>query len=165
FRHALRATADLRIESDSAIEREPQAVWIVNQTDWPAEALIAEALRAIGAEYVVRDGADVAVHVTTEASAPFPHERSPLLRVLHVVVGAPGAQPFRHNAFYVDPAKPALERLARAIARRRVGVALGGGAAWGLAHIALLRGLERARIPVDLLVGVSAGSLVGAFYA
>jgi NTE family protein len=35
----------------------------------------------------------------------------------------------------------------------------------GLAHVALLRGLERARIPVDMIVGVSAGSLVGAFYA
>jgi NTE family protein len=90
--------------------------------------------------------------------------------VLHVVISDDEQRVFRRDSFTFTAklpldAQPVLQRLARAIARRRVAVALGGGAAWGLAHIALLRGLERERIPVDMLVGVSAGSLVGAFYA
>lgn len=161
FRQALRATAELRLESDHVSTREPEAVRIVNETAAPAEQVIVDALRAIGADFVVRDDADTAVHVTTAVAAPFPYERPPLLRVLRVVVGDTNEQPFRRDAFSLD----APERLARAIARRRVAVALGGGAAWGNAHIALLRGLERARIPVDMIVGVSMGSLVGAFYA
>jgi NTE family protein len=161
FRQALRASAETRLESDRVKTREPDAVWIVNETDWPAEQEIVRALRAIGADYVLRDDAEVAVHVTSDAASPFPHERPPLLRVLRVVVGGTNGQPFRRDAF--SPAAP--ERIARAIARRRVAVALGGGAAWGLAHVALLRGLEREGIPVDMVVGVSAGSLVGAFYA
>jgi predicted acylesterase/phospholipase RssA/CRP-like cAMP-binding protein len=161
FKQALRSTAELRLESDRTTVREPDAVWIVNETDWPAEEQIVEALRAIGADFVVRDDADVAVHVTHDVTAPFPHERRPLLRVLRVVVGDRDGQPFRRDTF--SPGAP--ERLARAIARRRVAVALGGGAAWGNAHIAFLRGLDRAGIPVDMVVGVSMGSVVGAFYA
>jgi NTE family protein len=44
-------------------------------------------------------------------------------------------------------------------------LALGGGAARGLAHIGVLRALERAQIVPDLIVGTSIGSLVGSVYA
>ena len=44
-------------------------------------------------------------------------------------------------------------------------LALGGGAARGLAHIGVLRALERAQIAPDLIVGTSIGSLVGSVYA
>ncbi len=47
----------------------------------------------------------------------------------------------------------------------RVGVALGGGGARGFAEIGVLRVLEQEKIPVDLVVGTSVGSLVGALYA
>ncbi|MGH9869232.1 MAG: patatin-like phospholipase family protein [Candidatus Polarisedimenticolia bacterium] len=46
-----------------------------------------------------------------------------------------------------------------------LGLALGGGAARGLAHIGVLRALERAQIMPDLIVGTSIGSLVGSVYA
>ena len=49
--------------------------------------------------------------------------------------------------------------------RKRVGLALSGGAARGLAHVGVLRVLERERVPVDYIAGTSAGSLVGAAYA
>ncbi|HZS05134.1 MAG TPA: patatin-like phospholipase family protein [Blastocatellia bacterium] len=49
--------------------------------------------------------------------------------------------------------------------RPRVGLALGGGVARGMAHIGVLRELEKNNIPVDLIAGTSVGSLIGAGYA
>jgi NTE family protein len=48
--------------------------------------------------------------------------------------------------------------------RKRVGLALGGGVARGLAHIGVLSVLERVGIPIDCVSGTSAGSLMGAVY-
>lgn len=47
----------------------------------------------------------------------------------------------------------------------RIGLALGGGAARGFAHIGVIQVLEEAGLKPDLLVGTSAGSLVAALYA
>jgi NTE family protein len=49
--------------------------------------------------------------------------------------------------------------------RRKVGLALGGGAVRGFAHVGVLRVLELAEIPVDCIAGTSVGSVVGALYA
>jgi NTE family protein len=49
--------------------------------------------------------------------------------------------------------------------RPRIGLALGGGGARGFAHIGALRVLEQEKIPIDIVVGTSVGSLVGALYA
>ncbi|MFC1952646.1 patatin-like phospholipase family protein [Chloroflexota bacterium] len=49
--------------------------------------------------------------------------------------------------------------------RIKVGLALGTGAARGLAHIGVLKALEREGILVDMIAGTSLGALVGAFYA
>jgi NTE family protein len=45
-----------------------------------------------------------------------------------------------------------------------IGLALSGGAARGIAHIAVLEALEQEGIPVHAIAGTSAGSVVGAFY-
>jgi NTE family protein len=47
----------------------------------------------------------------------------------------------------------------------RIGLALGGGAARGFAHIGIIQVLEENGIKPDLVVGTSAGSLVAALYA
>src|SRR5437016_1823765 len=47
----------------------------------------------------------------------------------------------------------------------RIGIALSGGAARRLAHIGVLKVLERAGIPVDVITGTSMGSVVGGLYA
>ena len=47
----------------------------------------------------------------------------------------------------------------------RIGLALGGGAARGFAHIGVIQVLEEAGIRPDLVVGTSAGSVVAALYA
>jgi NTE family protein len=49
--------------------------------------------------------------------------------------------------------------------RPRVILVLGGGGARGLSHIGVLRVLEQEHIPVDQIVGVSVGALIGALYA
>lgn len=63
------------------------------------------------------------------------------------------------------PVSPALHRLARKILGTSVGIALGGGAAFGVAHIGVLKTLEDNGVPVDLVVGCSMGSIVALGYA
>ncbi|MGB9461705.1 MAG: patatin-like phospholipase family protein [Candidatus Acidiferrum sp.] len=48
--------------------------------------------------------------------------------------------------------------------RPRVGLALSGGFARGIAHIGVLRILREAGIPVDMIAGTSVGALIGAAY-
>ena len=47
----------------------------------------------------------------------------------------------------------------------RIGLALSGGSARGLAHVGVLRALERFGVPIDAISGTSMGSLVGGLYA
>jgi len=51
------------------------------------------------------------------------------------------------------------------MAKRKVGLALSGGAARGMAHIGILEVLEREGIPIDMVAGTSAGAVIGALYA
>ncbi|MBI1822357.1 MAG: patatin-like phospholipase family protein [Nitrospirae bacterium] len=47
----------------------------------------------------------------------------------------------------------------------KIALVLGGGAARGFAHVGVIRVLEQEKIPIDLIVGTSVGSLIGAIYA
>ncbi len=49
--------------------------------------------------------------------------------------------------------------------RKKVAVVLSGGGAKGMAHIGVLKVLERAGIPVDIITGTSMGSIIGGLYA
>ena len=49
--------------------------------------------------------------------------------------------------------------------RPRLGLALSGGAARGIAHVGVLRALEENAIPIDAIAGASAGALIGGAYA
>ena len=49
--------------------------------------------------------------------------------------------------------------------RPRIGLALGGGGARGIAHVSVLREIEDLHIPVDCIAGTSMGALVGGLYA
>lgn len=48
---------------------------------------------------------------------------------------------------------------------KKIGLALGGGAARGIAHIGVLRALEANHIKIDCIAGTSAGAVAGAAYA
>ncbi len=48
---------------------------------------------------------------------------------------------------------------------RKIALVLGSGAARGLAHIGVLKALEEASVPIDLIVGCSMGAMIGGAYA
>ena len=62
-------------------------------------------------------------------------------------------------------ASPDVDRLARFLCGRAIGVVLGGGGARGLAHIGLLQQMQAAGIPIDVIGGASQGSFVAAAWA
>src|SRR5882724_11385303 len=49
--------------------------------------------------------------------------------------------------------------------RKKIGLALGGGIAKGLAHIGVLKVFKRENIPIDYIAGSSIGALIGGWYA
>ena len=49
--------------------------------------------------------------------------------------------------------------------RKKVAVVLSGGGAKGMAHVGVLKVLEKAGIPIDIVTGTSIGSIVGGLYA
>ena len=71
-----------------------------------------------------------------------------------VVVAPPAAAPPPVPAAAPRPPRPP-----------KIGLALGGGAARGFAHIGVIQVLEEAGIRPDLVAGTSAGSLIAALYA
>lgn len=65
--------------------------------------------------------------------------------------------PFNLQAQETPPAPPAH--------RPRIGLALSGGGALGLAEIGVIQWMEENHIPVDRIAGTSMGSIIGAMYA
>jgi NTE family protein len=63
------------------------------------------------------------------------------------------------------PLKLELSPTPKVLKPVRIGLALGGGAARGFAHIGVIKVLEAQGIVPDIIVGTSAGSVVGAMYA
>ncbi len=47
----------------------------------------------------------------------------------------------------------------------KIGLALSGGSAWGIAHIGVLKALEENQIPISYISGTSIGALIGGLYA
>jgi len=58
-----------------------------------------------------------------------------------------------------------VERIVHHLRGVQIGLALGGGAARGMAHLGVLKSLEQHGIYVDMLAGTSAGAMVGTLYA
>ncbi|MEI8011759.1 MAG: patatin-like phospholipase family protein [Candidatus Omnitrophota bacterium] len=58
-----------------------------------------------------------------------------------------------------------ITRIAREISGVSIGLVLGGGAAFGLAHIGVLKVLEEEGIPIDIIAGSSMGALIASLWA
>ncbi|KAF2429202.1 lysophospholipase NTE1 [Tothia fuscella] len=63
------------------------------------------------------------------------------------------------------PFKGDFHRLARRLCGKSVGLVLGGGGARGIAAVGIIRALEEAGIPIDMVGGTSIGAFIGALYA
>ncbi|KAL1953701.1 hypothetical protein VTO42DRAFT_2336 [Malbranchea cinnamomea] len=63
------------------------------------------------------------------------------------------------------PFKGDFHRLARRLCGKAVGLVLGGGGARGIAHLGVIRAIEEAGIPIDMVGGTSIGAFIGALYA
>ncbi|MCI0529215.1 MAG: patatin-like phospholipase family protein, partial [Nitrospira sp.] len=73
--------------------------------------------------------------------------------VLSFILGSLGCTAFRQPVVQDSVVQP------------KIALVLGGGAARGFAHVGVIRVLEQEKIPIDLIVGTSVGSLIGAIYA
>lgn len=73
----------------------------------------------------------------------------------------PGTNPPPDTDADLHPDPPARPR----DGRPRIGLALSGGGALGLAHVGVLQALDELRIPIDAIAGTSMGAVVGAFAA
>ncbi len=62
-------------------------------------------------------------------------------------------------------ASPFARLTAQEAKRPTVALVLEGGSAWGFAHVGVIKVLEELGIPVDIVVGTSMGSIIGALYA
>jgi NTE family protein len=84
-----------------------------------------------------------------------------------VVAATPAAAVATPAAVPANPLAPPTAAAAPAAPQRKIkiGLALGGGAARGFAHIGVIKALEAQGIVPDVVVGTSAGSVVGALYA
>ena len=109
----------------------------------------------------------VLVHLCADKDAPQPPQRT---REWIEIIGDLGAH---HHVRYhpYDAARDVLHfksdfrRLGRWLVGRSVGLVLGGGGARGVAHMSVMRALEEAGIPVDLVGGTSIGAFMGALYS
>jgi NTE family protein len=70
--------------------------------------------------------------------------------IVHVELPQPTTAPLKFNHAYNQPS---------------IAIALGGGAARGFAHVGVLKALDENGIVPDIILGTSAGSVVGALYA
>ncbi len=64
-----------------------------------------------------------------------------------------------------SPYTLAVHRIARNLSGMTIGLALGSGAALGLAHVGILKVIERERIPIDIIAGSSIGALIAGLWA
>jgi WD40 repeat protein/predicted acylesterase/phospholipase RssA len=64
----------------------------------------------------------------------------------------------------VASTRATMDRWARAVTGRRVGLALGGGGTYGDVHVPLIHALLDARVPIDMVSGSSVGATVGAYF-
>lgn len=75
-----------------------------------------------------------------------------------------GRDPHLHHHIAKD-SEADFSRVARFLTGRAVGLVLAGGGALGCAHLGIVRGLQQAGVPIDLIGGTSAGAAMGAAIA
>src|ERR1700693_502443 len=112
-----------------------------------------------------RNVPNLALRNATESFSPEEHTMESTLRptfvsialILLCCMAMPGLSPAQNASSAAQPAVPAP--------RARIGLALSGGGALGLAEIGVIQWMEENHIPVDRIAGTSMGGIIGAMYA
>ncbi|KAK4217834.1 patatin-like phospholipase [Rhypophila decipiens] len=101
---------------------------------------------------------------TAKRSGPSLKER---VQILQAEIQKFTSRKVRHSPFYSPDAafKGDFHRLARRLCGKSVGLVLGGGGARGIAQIGIIRAMEEAGIPIDMVGGTSIGAFIGGLYA
>lgn len=113
----------------------------------------------------------MAFRLTTEPSHPQAKHLGTVLKqrvqVIQAEIQKYTSRRIRQTPLYSahTPFKGDFHRLARRLCGRSVGIVLGGGGARGIAHVGVIKALEEAGIPIDIIGGTSIGSFIGALYA
>ncbi|KAK6075099.1 Lysophospholipase NTE1 [Seiridium cupressi] len=89
------------------------------------------------------------------------------VQVLQAEIQKYTSRKVRHTPYYSPdaPFKGDFHRLARRLCGKSTGLVLGGGGARGIAQIGIIRAMEEAGIPIDVIGGTSIGAFIGALYA
>ncbi|MFH1854173.1 MAG: patatin-like phospholipase family protein [Candidatus Omnitrophota bacterium] len=82
--------------------------------------------------------------------------------LLDPLIGAGGIPAVLRSSF--TPYSIAVLRIAKKETGKLLGLALGSGAAFGLAHIGVLKVIEESRIPIDIISGSSIGALIASMW-
>ncbi|KAJ4300407.1 phosphatidylcholine and lysophosphatidylcholine phospholipase [Collariella sp. IMI 366227] len=106
----------------------------------------------------------VPLHPPAKPGGPTLRER---VQILQAEIQKYTSRKVRHSPFYSPdaPFKGDFHRLARRLCGKSVGLVLGGGGARGIAHVGVIRAMQEAGIPIDLVGGTSIGAFIGALYA
>jgi CRP-like cAMP-binding protein len=111
-----------------------------------------------------RTTTDVAPHAQTRRFGSTIKQR---VQVIQAEIQKYTSRRVRQTPLYSPdtPFKGDLHRLARRLCGRSVGLVLGGGGARGISQVGVIRALEEAGIPIDIVGGTSIGAFIGALYA
>lgn len=132
--------------------------WLVEPSEWPVARGRLEELLSLAPHLSARTR--LVWFVRNREPLP-PHECQTLgiaERDFRIVLADDPTQPDRYQ-------RQSIAMLARHLNGIRIGLALGGGGARGMAHLGVLRGLEKEGIFFDLVAGTSSGALMGLAYA
>lgn len=135
-----------------------QVFYCVRPDQWET---VAERLRSLEASTPVRQEKISIVWMLDDAHQVIPavpELRQLALEDFKLTFAEPGS---RQSRVWVN----GFERLVHQLRGVRIGVALGGGAARGMAHLGVLKALEQQGIAVDMIAGTSAGAMTGTMVA
>ncbi len=157
FGKALRAGVDAILLDLQALQEGERRTWVEHATK-------VASLRPPGSRQPLVGVLDAAMRCESvlmpETGSVYPHvlpTGAARVRMTPSDLGTPIDRWSRAN-------RNALDKWARHVSDRSVGLALGGGGAWGYAHVALIEELTARQVPIDIVAGVSFGSMVGAYY-
>ncbi len=132
-------------------------LWCVTPATWRESVAKLETIESQAPSW--RDKVCVVWLLDNESVAPVSNELTKLAkRDIKVSFADPG--PHQGTAM-----NQGFERVVHLLRGVQIGVALGGGAARGMAHLGVLKALEQSGIVVDMIAGTSAGAMTGTLFA